>query len=123
LADAREYLGRATGWPAVPAVCSYPAALEVAYSVVPGNWKACHVAAWVGQRPFVWFEDDADAVGRIAVMLLLEVVHCVLSCVRGGGGLCGTRRPSCRMNSGSGALAGCGTGGHYRLDGSGAWGV
>jgi hypothetical protein len=32
----------------------------------PGNWKACHVAAWVGQRPFVWFEDDRDALSRIA---------------------------------------------------------
>ncbi len=31
-----------------------------------GSWKACHVAAWVGQRPFVWFEDDADAVARLA---------------------------------------------------------
>jgi len=31
-----------------------------------GSWKACHVAAWVGQRPFVWFEDDADAVTLIA---------------------------------------------------------
>ena len=31
-----------------------------------GSWKACHVAAWVGQRPFVWFEDDAEAVARLA---------------------------------------------------------
>ena len=31
-----------------------------------GTWKACHVAAWVGQTPFVWFEDDADAVSRLA---------------------------------------------------------
>lgn len=26
----------------------------------PGSWKACHVATWVGQRPFVWFEDNPD---------------------------------------------------------------
>ena len=32
----------------------------------PGSWKACHVAVWIGQRPFVWFEDDADAVSRLA---------------------------------------------------------
>jgi len=32
----------------------------------PGNWKARHVAAWVGQTPFVWFEDDADAFSRLA---------------------------------------------------------
>jgi HAD domain in Swiss Army Knife RNA repair proteins len=31
-----------------------------------GSWKACHVAAWVGQRPFVWFEDDAEAVACLA---------------------------------------------------------
>lgn len=37
-----------------------------------GIWKACHVAAWVGQRPFVWFEDDADAVARLAEQPGLE---------------------------------------------------
>jgi len=31
----------------------------------PGSWKGCHVAAWVGQTPFVWFEDDADAVASL----------------------------------------------------------
>ena len=31
-----------------------------------GSWKGYHVAAWVRQRPFVWFEDDADAVARLA---------------------------------------------------------
>jgi hypothetical protein len=31
-----------------------------------GSWKACHVAAWVGPRPFVWFEDDSDAASHIA---------------------------------------------------------
>jgi HAD domain in Swiss Army Knife RNA repair proteins len=31
----------------------------------PGSWKARHVALWVGQTPFVWFEDDADAVRRL----------------------------------------------------------
>lgn len=31
-----------------------------------GTWKACQVAAWVGRTPFVWFEDDANAVGYIA---------------------------------------------------------
>jgi Swiss Army Knife RNA repair-like protein len=32
----------------------------------PGSWKACHVAAWVGQRRFVWFEDDRDVFSRLA---------------------------------------------------------
>jgi len=31
-----------------------------------GNWKARHVAAWVGPRPFVWFEDDLDAASHLA---------------------------------------------------------
>jgi Swiss Army Knife RNA repair-like protein len=31
-----------------------------------GTWKSCHVAAWVGPTPFVWFEDDARAVSHIA---------------------------------------------------------
>jgi len=31
-----------------------------------GSWKARHVAAWAGPRPFVWLEDDADAVSRIS---------------------------------------------------------
>jgi hypothetical protein len=25
-----------------------------------GQWKALHVAAWIGQTPFVWFEDDPN---------------------------------------------------------------
>jgi hypothetical protein len=31
----------------------------------PGSWKARHVAAWVRQRPFVWFEDDEDVFSRL----------------------------------------------------------
>jgi hypothetical protein len=31
-----------------------------------GCWKARQVAVWVGQRLFVWFEDDADAVSCLA---------------------------------------------------------
>src|SRR5215468_7597544 len=31
-----------------------------------GSWKARHVAAWVGPRPFVWFEDDLDAASHLA---------------------------------------------------------
>ena len=25
-----------------------------------GTWKAAHVTAWIGQVPFVWFEDEPD---------------------------------------------------------------
>jgi hypothetical protein len=66
LAEPGEYLGHAAGWPAVASVRSDPQALEAARWVVDGQWKARHVAAWVGQRPFVWFEDDADAVASLA---------------------------------------------------------
>jgi hypothetical protein len=31
-----------------------------------GCWKGRHVASWVGQGPFVWFEDDADAIACLA---------------------------------------------------------
>jgi len=29
----------------------------------PGPWKARHVAAWTGQIPFVWLEDDVNVAG------------------------------------------------------------
>ena len=32
----------------------------------PGPWKARHVAAWVGQTPFVWLEDDPNVTGCLA---------------------------------------------------------
>ncbi len=32
----------------------------------PGRWKACHVAAWIGQTPFVWLEDDLNVPGCLA---------------------------------------------------------
>jgi hypothetical protein len=31
-----------------------------------GTWKAAHVAAWIGQAPFVWFEDEPDVPGYLA---------------------------------------------------------
>jgi hypothetical protein len=31
-----------------------------------GEWKAAHVAAWIGQIPFVWFEDDPGVPGYLA---------------------------------------------------------
>jgi hypothetical protein len=33
-----------------------------------GDWKARHVAAWVGQTPFVWLEDDPNVDCRLAVL-------------------------------------------------------
>jgi hypothetical protein len=31
-----------------------------------GQWKAFHVAAWIGQAPFVWFDDDPNVPGCLA---------------------------------------------------------
>jgi hypothetical protein len=31
-----------------------------------GSWKAYHVAAWTGQTPFVWFEDEPDVADCLA---------------------------------------------------------
>lgn len=33
-----------------------------------GEWKARHVAAWVGRTPFVWLEDDPNVAGRLAAL-------------------------------------------------------
>jgi len=32
----------------------------------PGRWKARHVAAWTGQTPFVWLEDDASVASSLS---------------------------------------------------------
>jgi HAD domain in Swiss Army Knife RNA repair proteins len=32
----------------------------------PGPWKALHAAAWVGQTPFVWLEDDVNVAHCLA---------------------------------------------------------
>lgn len=32
-----------------------------------GTWKAAAVAAWAGQAPFVWFEDEPDVPGYLAL--------------------------------------------------------
>jgi hypothetical protein len=32
----------------------------------PGGWKARHVAAWIGQTPFVWLEDDLNVADCLA---------------------------------------------------------
>lgn len=32
----------------------------------PGPWKARHVAAWIGQTPFVWLEDDPNVTDCLA---------------------------------------------------------
>lgn len=44
----------------------------------PGCWKACHVAAWIGQTPFVWLEDDPNVADCLAGQLGLGR-HLVIS--------------------------------------------
>lgn len=33
-----------------------------------GAWKARHVASWVGERPFVWLEDEPDVPAALAAL-------------------------------------------------------
>ena len=43
-----------------------PARLRLRARPSPGPWKARHVAAWIGQTPFVWLEDDPNVAGCLA---------------------------------------------------------
>ncbi|MBW8486118.1 HAD domain-containing protein [Actinomadura parmotrematis] len=63
--EANEWIAPRVGLPALPYVPipQFPGAEE---GVSLGAWKVRHVAAWVGDRPFVWFEDELDAAERLA---------------------------------------------------------
>ena len=65
LAEPGKHLGRAPGWPAVATFVPIPPRWRSPTRATLGSWKARHVALWAGQTPFVWFEDDADAVSRL----------------------------------------------------------
>jgi HAD domain in Swiss Army Knife RNA repair proteins len=43
-----------------------PTRLRLRARPSPGPWKALHVAAWIGRRPFVWFEDDPKVAGCLS---------------------------------------------------------
>jgi hypothetical protein len=53
---ANEWIAPRVGLPALRSVPIPPR--DPLYSL--GGWKARHVAEWVGERPFVWLEDEPD---------------------------------------------------------------
>ncbi|POM23697.1 hypothetical protein BTM25_23180 [Actinomadura rubteroloni] len=64
-ATANEWIAPRVGLPELPHVPipRFPGTVE---GGTLGAWKARHVAAYTGGRPFVWFEDEPDATERIA---------------------------------------------------------
>ncbi|SEG92600.1 hypothetical protein SAMN04489712_13445 [Thermomonospora echinospora] len=61
---ANQWIAPRIGLPTLPFV-PIPDFPGTAEAVSLGAWKARHVAAWVGDRPFVWFEDEPDAAERL----------------------------------------------------------
>ena len=72
LAWATYWRRRANTWIAprigLPSIRHVPIASRVRHARQwsLGTWKAAHVAAWIGQAPFVWFEDEPDVPGYLA---------------------------------------------------------
>ncbi|XVQ14418.1 HAD domain-containing protein [Spirillospora sp. CA-255316] len=62
---ANTWIGPRVGLPELPFV-PIPRFPGITEGVSLGAWKARHVAAWTGGRPFVWFEDEPDATDCIA---------------------------------------------------------
>jgi HAD domain in Swiss Army Knife RNA repair proteins len=56
--SANEWIGPRVGLPDLPFVPIPDRPYDSELSL--GAWKARHVADWVRQRPFVWFEDEPD---------------------------------------------------------------
>lgn len=61
-ADANDWIGPRVGLPRLRWVPIPPR--DPAYTY--GGWKARHVARWIGERPFVWLEDEADVPDALA---------------------------------------------------------
>ena len=57
-AHANDWIAPRLGLPELPFVPIPDRPLGAELSL--GAWKARHVAAWAGERPFVWFEDEPD---------------------------------------------------------------
>jgi HAD domain in Swiss Army Knife RNA repair proteins len=60
--SANEWIGPRVGLPILRAIPIPPR--DPRYSF--GGWKARHVAEWVGERPFVWLEDEPDVTDVLA---------------------------------------------------------
>jgi hypothetical protein len=59
---ANEWIGPRVGLPTLRSIPIPPRDPEYSY----GGWKARHVADWVGERPFVWLEDEPDVTDTLA---------------------------------------------------------
>lgn len=60
--SANEWIGTRIGLPRLRSIPIPPR--DPAYTY--GGWKAMHVAAWIGSRPFVWLEDEPDVPAALA---------------------------------------------------------
>lgn len=60
--SANEWIGPRVGLPPLPAIPIPPRDPSYGY----GAWKARHVAEWIGERPFVWLEDEPDVPDALA---------------------------------------------------------
>jgi HAD domain in Swiss Army Knife RNA repair proteins len=60
--SANEWIGPRVGLPPLRAVPIPPRDARYSY----GAWKARHVTDWIGDRPFVWLEDEPDVPGLVA---------------------------------------------------------
>lgn len=63
---ANEWIGPRIGLPRLRSIPIPPR--DPVYSY--GGWKARHVAEWIGERPFVWLEDEPDVTGALAAARL-----------------------------------------------------
>lgn len=70
---ANDWIAPRIGLPPLPSV-PLPT-LQPGFSY--GVWKARHVAAWTGTRPFVWLEDEPDVADALARMSGLGPYHIV----------------------------------------------
>jgi hypothetical protein len=59
---ANEWIGPRVGLPRLRSIPIPPRDPEYTY----GGWKALHVAEWIGERPFVWLEDEPDVPDALA---------------------------------------------------------
>ena len=62
--DANTMIGPRIGLPEL-AVVPIPA-LRADSALTIGAWKAQHVAAWAGRRPFVWLDDEHNIASQLA---------------------------------------------------------
>jgi hypothetical protein len=60
--SANDWIGPRVGLPRLRSIPIPPRDPRYTY----GGWKALHVAEWIGERPFVWLEDEPDVPDALA---------------------------------------------------------